>query len=241
MFSEEPLGPDVAPTYHSFLPLYFVIFAWVVGWIFGHRFTEWPIDCEPSSEDEFETDVNLLHTSLNTMRKRQASGFAGCTALIFGAIAACGVDLDIAPRGGIVICMGMFLNSVIQVAFGYRSGLMTKSMVIWWRLARVKREFVMHHDHAIEITVGHVRHDGEWPPGFETLSTSDAELCQARRACFNGGVSFIILWVVSDSIMSAIGLSRGTQGLYLVVPSLWAMACLALPIGRFLAVSLNRS
>ena len=33
---------------------------------------------------------------------------------------------------------------------------------------------------------------------------------------------------------SAIGLSRGVAGLYVIIPSAWAMACLSVPIGRFL-------
>jgi hypothetical protein len=43
MLTEYPPGSEAAPAYNSLLPLYFVLFAWISGWIFGHRFTDWPL------------------------------------------------------------------------------------------------------------------------------------------------------------------------------------------------------
>jgi hypothetical protein len=40
MVTEYLPSSETAPAFNSLLPLYFVIFAWVVGWTFGHRFTE---------------------------------------------------------------------------------------------------------------------------------------------------------------------------------------------------------
>jgi ribosome modulation factor len=56
--------------------------------------------------------------------------------LAFGAVAAFGVDLNVAPKGGIVVDTGMFVNSIIQIISGYKSGLMTKSVSICHWLQR---------------------------------------------------------------------------------------------------------
>jgi hypothetical protein len=178
---------------------------------------------------------------LHTIRSRSPAGLAGFTVLAFGAVAACGVDLNIAPKGGIVVYAGMFFNSIIQMISGYKSGLMTKSVSIWRQLQRATIEFEMRHENSIGIVVGRIHHDrgGEWPAESQ-LSTALAEdLRQARHACFVGGSTFICLWVISAWLMSTIGLSRGAEGLYLIVPATWAMACLSVPIGRFLAALLN--
>jgi len=114
------------PAYNAFLPLYFIIFAWVVGWTFGHRFTDWPVGSEDHSEAQSMSDVNLLPVALRSIQSRLPAGLAGFTVLAFGAVAACGVDLNIAPKGGIVVYTGMFFNSIIQVVCGYKSGLMTE-------------------------------------------------------------------------------------------------------------------
>ena len=99
MVTEYLPSPEAALAYHSLLPLYFIAFAWVTGWIFGHRFTEWPIDRENDPEAQYRSDVNLLHEKLPAIRSRLPAGLAGFTVLAFGAVAACGVDLNIAPRG----------------------------------------------------------------------------------------------------------------------------------------------
>jgi hypothetical protein len=91
--------PDSAatPIHDALLPLYFIVFARVAGWMFGHRFTEWPVAREHDPQSQYKLDVNLLQATLCTPRSRLPAGFAGCTVPVFGAIAACGVDLNIAP------------------------------------------------------------------------------------------------------------------------------------------------
>jgi hypothetical protein len=56
---------------------------------------------------------------------------------------------------------------------------------------------------------------------------------------FVAGSTFICLWVISACLMSTIGLSPEAEGLYLIIPSTLAMACLSVPIGRFLAALLD--
>jgi hypothetical protein len=228
---------EVAPACASLLPLYFIIFAWVSGWIFGHRFTDWPVDHENAPEARYESDLNLLQVTLRTIRSRLPSGLAGFTVLAFGAVAACGVDLNVAPKGGVVVDTGMFVNSIIQIISGYRSGLMTKSVSIWHQLQRAAIEFEMGHKDAIGMVVGrqHPDRGDEWPAEGQPSTAFAPDLRKARHACFVGGSTFICLWVISVCLMSTIGLSRGAEGLYVIIPSAWAMACLSVPIGRFLA------
>jgi len=241
MVTEYLPSTEAAPAYHSLLPLYFIAFAWVTGWIFGHRFTEWPNDRENDPEAQYRSDVNLLQETLRTVRSRLPAGLAGFTVLVFGAVAACGVDLNIAPKGGVVVYTGMFFNSIIQVISGYKSGLMTKSVSIWRQLQRATIEFEMGHESSIGIVVGgiHLERDGEWPPGSQPSTALAEDLHQTRHVCFVGGSTFICLWVISTCLMSTIGLSPGAEGLYLIVPSALAMACLSVPIGRFLAALLD--
>jgi hypothetical protein len=236
MLTEYPPGSEAAPAYNSLLPLYFILFAWVSGWIFGHRFTDWPVDRENAPEAQYESDLNLLQETLRAIRGRLPSGLAGFTVLAFGAVAACGVDLNVAPRGGIVVDTGMFVNSIIQIISGYKSGLMTKSVSICHRLQRATIEFEMGHRSAIGMVVQreHLVRAAEWPPEGQPSTTSAEDLRQARHACFVGGSTFLCLCVISTFLMSAIGLSRGVAGLYVIIPSAWAMACLSVPIGRFL-------
>jgi hypothetical protein len=237
MLTEYPPGSELAPAYNSLLPLYFILFAWVSGWIFGHRFTDWPVDRENEPGAQYGSDLNLLQETLRTIRSRLSSGIAGFTVLAFGAVAACGVDLNVAPKGGVVVDAGMFVNSVIQIVSGYRSGLMTKSVSICHRLQRAAIEFEMGHRNAIGMVVGreHRVRGTEWPPKGLPSTALAEDLRQARRACFVGGSAFVCLWVISTCLMSVIGLSRGAEGLYVIMPSAWAMACLSVPIGRFLA------
>ena len=240
MVTEYLPSTEAVPAYHSLLPLYFIAFAWVTGWLFGHRFTEWPIDRENDPDARYRSDVNLLLETLRTIRSRLPTGLAGFTVLAFGAVAACGVDLNVAPKGGVVVYTGMFFNSIIQVISGYKSGLMTKSVSIWRQLRRATIEFEMGHESSIGIVVRgiHPESDAEWPPGIQPSSALAEDLHQARHACFVGGSTFICLWVTSACLMSTTGLSPGAEGLYLIVPSTLAMACLSVPIGRFLAVLL---
>ena len=241
MVTEYLPSTETAPAYHSLLPLYFIAFAWVTGWIFGHRFTEWPIDRENDPEAQYRSDVNLLHETLRAIRSRLPTGLAGFTVLAFGAVAACGVDLNIAPKGGVVVYTGMFFNSIIQIVSGYRSGLLTKSVSIWRQLQRATTEFEMGHESSIGIIVGgiHPDRDGDWLPGSQPSSALTEDLQQARHVCFVRVTTFICLWVISACLMSTIGLSPGSEGLYLIVPSTLAMAFLSVPIGRFLAALLD--
>ena len=241
MVTEYLPSSEATPAYNSLLPLYFIIFAWVVGWTFGHRFTDWSVDRENDPEAQYKSDVNLLQVTLRTIRSRLPAGLAGFTVLAFGAIAACGVDLNIAPKGGVVVYTGMFFNSIIQIFSGYKSGLMTKSVSIWRQQRKATIEFERGHENSIAIVVGctHPDRDGEWPPESQPSTALAEDLRQARHTCFVGGSTFICLWVISACLMSTIGLSRGAEGLYLIVPSTWAMACLSVPIGRFLAALLD--
>lgn len=239
MFTEYPPGSEVVPAHNSFLPLYFIIFAWVAGWTFGHRFTEWTVDRQNNPGAQYGSDINLLQVTPRTIRSRLPAGLAGFIVLAFGAIAACGVDLNIAPKGGVVVYTGMFFNSIIQVISGYKSGMMTKSVSILRQLHRATIEFEMSNENSIGTVVGHEHPDRDWPPESGPLNALAENLRQARHACFVGGSTFLCLWVISAWLMSTIGLSRGAEGLNLIVPSTWAMACLSLPIGRFLAALLD--
>ena len=241
MVTEYLPSTETAPAYHSLLPLYFIAFAWVTGWIFGHRFAEWPIERENDPEAQHRSDVHLLRETLSTIRNHLPAGLAGFTMLAFGAVAACGVDLNIAPKGGTVICTGMFFNSIIQIISGYKSGLMTKSVSICHRLQRATIEFEMGHASSIGIIVAgvHPDRDGAWPPACQPSPGLVEDLHQARHACFVGGSTFICLSLISAWLMWIIGLSRGVAGLYVIIPSTWAMACLSVPIGRFLAALLD--
>lgn len=237
MLTDYPPGSVSAPAYNSLLPLYFIFFAWVSGWIFGHRFTGWPVDRENEPEAQYGSDLNLLQETLRTIRSRLPSGIAGFTVLAFGALATCGVDLNVAPKGGVVVDTGMFVNNIIQIISGYKSGLMTKSVSIWHRLQRAAIEFEMGRGNAVGMVVEREQsvHGGEWPPKVQPSTALAEDLRQARHACFVGGSTFLCLCVISTALMSAIGLSRGAAGLYVIIPSAWAMACLSVPIGRFLA------
>jgi hypothetical protein len=237
MVTDNLPASEAAPAYNSLLPLYFIVFAWVVGWTFGHRFTEWPVD-----RGTAKSDANLgQETVVRTIRTRLPSGLAGFTVLAFGAIAAWGVNLNIAPKGGTVICTGMLFNSIIQLIAGYKSGLMTKSVSIWRQLHRATIGFEMGDENSLAIIVGRIHsnrnHGG--PPGSWPSAAPDEDLHQAQHACFAGASSFACLWVITVWLMSTIGLSRGAEGLYVIVPSFWAMACLSIPIGKLLAVLLD--
>jgi hypothetical protein len=101
----------------------------------------------------------------------------------------CGVDLNIAPRGGVVICTGMFFNSIIQVIFGYKSGLLTKSVSIWRHLQRATIEFEKGNGNSIAIVVGGIDPDRDrgWSAESQPSTALAEDLYQARHACFVGG------------------------------------------------------
>ena len=140
-----------------------------------------------------------------------------------------------------IIYTGMCFNSIIQVISGYRAGLLTKSVSIWRQLQRATIEFEMGHESSIGIIVGgiHPDRDGERLPGSQPSFALTEDLQRARHVCFVRGYTFICLWVISACLMSTIGLSPGSEGLYLIVPSSLAMACLSVPVERFLAALLD--
>jgi hypothetical protein len=98
----------------------------------------------------------FLRGLVNAIRTRLPSGLAGFTVLAFGALAAWGVNLNIAPKCGTVICTGMLFNSIIRLISGYKSGLMTKSVSIWRQLHRATIGFELGEENSIAIVVGRI-------------------------------------------------------------------------------------